>query len=211
MKESDVTPPTWIMEAPNALASVGGVNTVNVAVAACPVTTVPLAAIAEIGPVLFIHVPGVVPTTVAETTQLAPAARDAPDSDSEVVVPIAVPLGQFEATLAGIAVIPAGRVSVKATIVIEAEAGLIMVIDRVDVPPTTTVGGLNDLVIVGAPEGASAALHVPLIVPPAAKQVRVFVMFAASPLQAPVPTNVPACSVEKKPIYGVLPLKLLPV
>ena len=195
MKESEVTPPTWIMEAPNALASVGGVNTVNVAVAASPVTTVPLAAIAEIGPVLFIHAPGVVPTTVAETTQLAPAARDAPDSDSEVVVPTAVPLGQFEATLAGIAVIPAGRVSVKATIVIGAVAGFVIVIDKVDVPPTTIVDGLNDLVIVGAPEGASAALHVPRMVPPAAKQLRMFVMLTASPLQAPTPTIVPACSV----------------
>jgi hypothetical protein len=149
VKLSDVFAPTWIVAAPNALVSVGGAITVSVAVAAVPVRGSPSAPIAEIGPVLFNHAPGAVPWTVAEITQIPAGPRTPPDNVS-MPDPANEAPPQFPVKLDGDAIaMPDGKVSVKATAVIPAVAGFVIVTDRVEVAPTTMVVGLKVLTAVG--------------------------------------------------------------
>jgi hypothetical protein len=151
VKESADVPPTTIADGVKDLLSAGAVGafTVRVAVAAAPAGA-SLDATVE---VVLTLVPAVVPSTFSDTVQDPLAATEPPESvklplpATAVLVPPQVELKAF-----GVATTtPDGNVSVNATPVRPNPAlGLLMVKESADVPPTTMVDGVKDLLSVGA-------------------------------------------------------------
>ena len=107
-----VLPPTPRVAAPKLFMIVGGLTTVTLAVAVFPVPPLVDVTVTE----LFCA-PAVVPVTLTENVQDAPAARDAPDKLTEdaPAVAVMVPESHVPVITLGVETTnPAGRVSVKA-------------------------------------------------------------------------------------------------
>ena len=100
------------------------------------------------------------------TVQLAPAATEPPDrlTTPEPAAAVSVPL-QPLLLLAGVATsMPAGRLSVKSSVV--AATGLLVLLItklKVETPPAAIAAGEKDLLNVGATVALSESLAVPLL------------------------------------------------
>jgi hypothetical protein len=183
VKVSEVVPPSGMVAAPNAFASVGEAVTVRVALEVLPA---PLSL--EDTVTLLFFTPPVVAVTLTLKVQEAEAARVAPDrltvpepAAAVMVPPPHVPVRALGAETTR----PAGNESVKATPVNERLVfGLLMVKLRVLFPFTATATGLNVFVICGAwatLKFAEAVLPVPPLV-----DVTLPVVLVKLPAVAPV-------------------------
>jgi hypothetical protein len=159
--------------------------TVRVAEAAAPVP-----AFAEVtGLVTLFFTPGETPVTVTENVQGVPLATVAPDSEIESPETVKVP-PHWELVALGTDK-PAGRLSVKATLVAEMPLGFVMVKLNETVEPAITDGELNDLVSSGEPRLktvtlADAAAPVSAVPVPVSVPVTVLVTLFFTPGETPV-------------------------
>jgi hypothetical protein len=158
--------PTPRVAAPKLFAMVGGFTTAMLAVAVFPVPPLVEVTVTE----LFCT-PAVVPVTLTENVQEAPAARDAPDKltvDAPAVA-VMVPESQVPLITLGVETTnPAGRMSVKA-IPVKAPAalGFVTIKLRLVLAPTARVAAPKLLLIVGGLNTvtlASAVFPVPSLV-----------------------------------------------
>jgi hypothetical protein len=174
-------PPTGIAVGLNALLIEGGPTTVMLAEAVLPVP--PLVELTL--PVVFVKTPAERPVTVTLNMHVLPGAIDAPLSDIVRVAATVVTVPPQIEKLPSATPTPAGSTSVKLTplSVVELLELLIPKV-RVDVPPTGTEFGLNDLVIEGGAMTVILAVAV-LPVPPLA-DVTLPVVFVKVPSEAPV-------------------------
>jgi hypothetical protein len=151
-------PPGPMLVGLKAFAIVGGATTVSTALAVPPVPSfVELTA-----PVVLVLAPAVEPVTLTEIEQLLPGVVIEPVLKLIGEVPeLKVPPQVFAGLPAK--VMPAGMVSLTAMpfIMPLLVAGFVIVIVRVDVPPTGTEVGVKDFVMVGGAVTVKVAEAVP--------------------------------------------------
>src|SRR5712691_8943118 len=174
------------------------------------VEVLPVPAVVSVTVTLLLTVPAPVPCTVTETVQLAPAARLAPerDTDEEPSAAVAVPLqvllrfpGVATISVAGAAV---GRLSVNAMpFSVMSVFGLLMLKVNEVVPPSGIVPAPKLLVIVGAKPTVTVAEAVSP--PPASLQVTALVVLFCGPTLMPFTFTE---NVHTSPEASVAPLRL---
>jgi hypothetical protein len=158
-----VVPTTPMAAAPNALMMVGGATAGGVVSTVREVVEVfPVPPFVDVTVTLLPFTPAVVPVTLTEKVQEAPAAKVAPERATlpEPATAVIVPPPQLPArpSLGVDTTRPAASVSVKATPVSGTAAfGLLIVKLKVVVPPTPMAAAPNFLMMVG--EAMKLALH----------------------------------------------------
>ncbi|HKV41952.1 MAG TPA: hypothetical protein VJX67_22300 [Blastocatellia bacterium] len=171
-----VVPAPWrMLDAPNALLSVGGVATVSVADAVFPVP--PLADVTA--PLTLFFTPTVVPVTSTDTVHV-PLAAILPPLNVKVVSPAAGVNVPQPGTAAGVEATctPDGSASVNPTpLSASVEFGLVIVNVSVDVPFNAMLAGLNALLIDGADRTVIVAVLLAAPVPPSIELIVPVVLF----------------------------------
>ena len=106
--------------------------------------------LAEMKPLTLRCGPAVVTVTVTANTQFAPTARAPSDSEIVLVAAVVVSVPPHSEVDPSATVTPVGKVSEKAiSLKVTVELGLVIVKLKLEVPPTATGSGENDLLMVG--------------------------------------------------------------
>lgn len=201
VKVSDVELFSGIVEAPKALAMVGGLATTTLAEAVPPVP--PLVDVTL--PVVLFFVPAVVPVTLMEKVQLLLAETEAPVSATEPLpaVAVMVPPPQLPVRPLGVDMTrPAGMVSVKLTPVKSALELLFWMVKVRDVEPLRGMfPAPNALMMTGGVNTVRLAEAVPPA-PPSVEVTLPVVLFL-------MPAVVPVTFTEK--VQLLLPARVAPV
>jgi hypothetical protein len=176
-----VVPESRIVVAPNALVIEGGATTVMLAV-----PFVPAPPLAEVIVTVLFSTPGVVPVTLTENEQLAPAARDAPVRVTIEVpeVAVIVPPPQLPVRLLGVDITnPAGTLSVtEIPVTVAVVLGFVTVKVSVAMPPCGIVEALKSLVIDGGSTTVSVAVLEVVPAPLSLAETAAVVLFIVPPL-----------------------------
>ena len=165
-----------------------------------PVPALPFALV--IDPVVLTIAPGSVATTLTTIAHDDAPAIVPPLSDVDVApaTAVAVPPQVFETSPVPLAR-PAGYASTNATPVSGCVFGFVIWIVIVDAPPTLTVDGENDFVVVGAV--SAATVSVPLAAAPATAFALVIVLVVLTCAPMTVPTTL--TTIKQLPLAGIVP------